>query len=165
MPLKQGFDEYLGIPFSNDMWPHLARYNLPPLPFIKGNQAVAYIPDGNSQALLCNVVTDAAVDFIRRHRDEPFLVYLPHAYIHWPRFTLRENAERAEGDVSRAQFEEVDQSAGRILKTLKGLGLSGNTPLIFTSDNGGGAGTSMGPLRGAKGGPEYEGHMSFSQAS
>ena len=159
LPLKQGFDEYVGIPFSNDMWPHLAKYDLPPLPFIKGNQAVAYIPDGNSQALLCDVVTDAAVDFIKRHRDEPFFVYVPHAFIHWPRFTLRDNAERADGDVTRAQIEEVDQSVGQILKTLKGLGLSDNTLVIFTSDNGGSAGTSMGPLRGAKGGPKYEGHM------
>ena len=159
LPLKQGFDEYLGIPFSNDMWPHLARYNLPPLPFVKGNQAVAHIPDGNSQALLCDVVTDAAVDFINRHRNEPFFVYVPHSYIHGPRFTTRQRAEKAEGNVTRAQIEEVDASVGQILKTLKEVGLSENTLVMFTSDNGGSGGTSMGPLRGGKGGPKYEGHM------
>jgi len=159
LPLMQGFDEYVGIPFSNDMWPHLARYNLPPLPFVKGNRAVAYIPDGISQALLCDAVTDAAVDFIGRHRDEPFFAYVPHAYIHGPRFTLKDRAERAEGDVTRAQIEEVDQSVGRILETLEEFGLAENTLVIFTSDNGGSGGTSMGPLRGGKGGPKYEGHM------
>ena len=159
LPLKQGFDEYVGIPFSNDMWPHLARYNLPPLPFVKGSQAVAYIPDGNSQALLCDVVTDAAVDFIKRHRDEPFFVYVPHAFIHGPRFTLSSRAAKAGGDVTRAQIEEVDESVGQILQTLEQLGLSDNTLVMFTSDNGGSGGTSMGPLRGGKGGPKYEGHM------
>jgi len=159
LPLEQGFDEYVGIPFSNDMWPHLARYKLPPLPFVKGNKPVAYVPDGNSQALLCDVVTDAAVDFIKRHRDGPFFAYVPHSYIHGPRFTLTERAEKAEGDVTRAQIEEVDQSVGRILTTLEELGLSDNTLVIFTSDNGGSGGTSMGPLRGGKGGPKYEGHM------
>ena len=159
LPLGQGFDEYVGIPYSNDMWPHLARYNLPPLPFVKGNQAVAYIPDGVNQALLCDVVTDAAVDFIKRHRNEPFFLYVPHAYIHGPRFTLKDRAERADGDVTRAQIEEVDQSVGRILNSLEELGLSDNTLVIFTSDNGGSGGTSMGPLRGRKGGPKYEGHM------
>lgn len=79
--------------------------------------------------------------------------------IHGPRFTFEFRAERAEGDVTRAQIEEVDQSVGRILKTLKEESLSDNTLVIFTSDNGGSGGTSMGPLRGGKGGPKYEGHM------
>ena len=159
LPLEQGFDEYVGIPFSNDMWPHLGRFNLPPLPFVKGNRAVAYIPDGNNQALLCDAVTDAAVDFIKRHREGPFFAYVPHAYIHGPRFTLKDRAEKAEGDVTRAQIEEVDGSVGRILETVEELDLSGNTLVMFTSDNGGSGGTSMGPLRGGKGGPKYEGHM------
>ena len=99
------------------------------------------------------------MDFIKRHSDGPFFAYVPHSYIHGPRFTLTKRAEKAEGDVTRAQIEEVDQSVGRILTTLKELGLSDNTLVIFTSDNGGSGGTSMGPLRGGKGGPKYEGHM------
>lgn len=158
LPLKQGFDEYTGIPYSNDMWQGNTNRNWPPLPFMKGNKVVAYIPDGVSQSLLCDALTDAAVDFIKRHRNNPFFAYVPHAFVHQPRYTLRERAEKAEGNVFRAQVEEIDGSVGRILATIKELGLAENTLVFFTSDNGGARGTSMGPLRGGKGGPEYEGH-------
>ena len=159
LPLRQGFDEYLGIPYSNDMWNGRTNKKYPPLPLIKGSKPVAHISDGASQSLLCKVVTDGAVDFIKRHREEPFFLYVPHAYIHGPRFARNELLERAEGNVTRAQIEEVDWSVGQILKTLKAQGLAENTLVIFTSDNGGAGGTSMGPLRGGKGGPKYEGHM------
>lgn len=86
MPLAQGFDEYTGIPYSNDMWPFLKSVKCPPLPLVKGNKVVAHISDGPSQSLLCKVVTDGAVDFIKKHREEPFFLYVPHAYIHGPRF-------------------------------------------------------------------------------
>jgi arylsulfatase A len=159
MPLDNGFDEYVGIPYSNDMWPGNGKKQYLPLPIIKGNTPVAHIPDGKSQALLCDVVTDATVDFIKRHKDEPFFAYVPHAHIHFPRFTETDNAETADGNVTRAQIEEVDGSVGLILETLEKLGIAENTLVIFTSDNGGSGGTSMGPLRGGKGGPKYEGHM------
>jgi len=64
MPLKQGFDEYEGIPYSNDMWSEVGRQGRkkhPPLPYIKQDKVVAYIPDRNSQAVLCDAVTDAEV--------------------------------------------------------------------------------------------------------
>jgi len=159
LPLRQGFDEYLGIPYSNDMWSGRGNKKYPPLPLIKGSEPVAHISDGASQSLLCKVVTDGAVDFIKRHRDEPFFLYIPHAYIHNPRYARKELFEKAQGNATRAQIEEVDSSVGRILKTLKTQGLAENTLVIFTSDNGGAGGTSMGPLRGGKGGPKYEGHM------
>ncbi|VGO22695.1 sulfatase family protein [Pontiella sulfatireligans] len=164
MPLKQGFDEYEGIPYSNDMWPvnkgvRNAYKGWPPLPYMKQDKAVAHIPDAPSQALLCEAVTDAAVDFIKRHRSEPFFAYVPHAFVHLPRLVPKEQGERAEGDVTRAQVEAVDESVGRILTTLKELGLAKNTLVFFTSDNGPSRGCSAGPLRGAKVGPKYEGHM------
>jgi len=159
MPLAQGFDEYAGIPYSNDMWPMLKSVKCPPLPFVKGNKAVAHVPDDKNQALLCDAVTAEAVDFIKRHSDGPFFLYVPYSYIHGPRHTRKDRLEKAEGNVTRAQIEEVDSGVGQILKTLKELGLSEKTLVIFTSDNGGSGHTSMGPLRGAKGGPKYEGHM------
>ena len=165
LPLAQGFDEYAGIPYSNDMWkqhPYSRRWKtqpVPPLTWIEGNEVVAHIPDGKSQALLADAVTDAAVDFIKRNHDKPFFAYVPHAYVHLPRYTLEERAIKAEGDVTRAQIEEVDASVGRILDTIRELGIENNTLVLFTSDNGGSLGTSMGPLRGFKGGQKYEGHM------
>jgi len=159
LPLKQGFDEYFGIPYSNDMWRPNGKGKYPPLPVIKGAKPVAYVRDGADQSLLCKAFTDAAVSFIKRHRDKPFFVYLPHAYIHGPRFASKARLAKAGGNVTRAQIEEVDWSVGEILNTVKHLGLSKRTLVIFLSDNGGSRGTSMGPLRGGKGGPKYEGHM------
>jgi len=160
MPLASGFDEYVGIPYSNDMWPYHSKIrNMPALPFVKANKVVAHVSNGADQALLCKVFTDEAVSFIKRHRDEPFFAYLPHSFIHTPRFALKADIDKADGDVVRAQIETVDRSVGKILRTVRELGLTDDTLVFFTSDNGGSGGTSMGPLRGGKGGPKYEGHM------
>jgi beta-fructofuranosidase len=166
LPLAQGFDEYFGIPYSNDMWPGNARGNpvtnrgpYEPLPVIRGNEAVAYVADGADQSLLCEVVTDEAVKFIRKHKGEPFFCFVPHAYVHLPRYARPEILARAGGDPNRANVEEVDTSVGRILDTLQELKIAENTLVLFTSDNGGARGMTMGPLRGGKGGPKYEGHM------
>ncbi len=166
LPLAQGFDEYFGIPYSNDMWPGNLRGNpvtdrgpYEPLPVILQNDAVAYVADGADQSLLCEVVTDEALKFIRKHKDEPFFCYIPHAYVHHPRFARPEILARAEGSVDRANVEEVDDSVGRVLDTLREMGIAEKTLVLFTSDNGGASGMSMGPLRGGKGGPKYEGHM------
>ncbi len=160
LPLKHGFDEYIGMPYSNDMWPpSRARREYPPLPIMEGNLPVAHVSDEADQALLCEAFTDAATSFMQRHRNEPFFLYLPHAFVHGPRFSRTANLERAGGNVVRAQIEEVDWSVGQILKTVEELGLANDTLVIFTSDNGGAGGMSMGPLRGGKGGPKYEGHM------
>ena len=81
LPLRQGFDEYVGTPYSNDMWPFNKNKKYVPLPLVVNDQPVARISDGDDQALMCKVFTDAAVNFMKRHRDEPFFVYLPHAFI------------------------------------------------------------------------------------
>lgn len=165
LPLEHGFDEYFGIPYSNDMWPGNLRGHrhtkepYTPLPVVRNDQVVAYVADGADQALLAEAVTDAAIEFIREHRAEPFFLYLPHAYVHRPRYARPEIAERAGGDINRAVVEEVDDSVGRVLDTLRALDIAEGTLVIFTSDNGGATGMSMGPLRGGKGGPKYEGHM------
>ncbi len=165
LPLEHGFDEFFGIPYSNDMWPGNLRGHrhtkepYTPLPVIRDDRVVAYVADGADQSLLCEAVTDEAIEFIERHQDETFFVYLPHANVHRPRFARPEIADRAHGSVNRAVVEEVDDSVGRVLGTLRTLDLTGNTLVIFTSDNGGATGMSMGPLRGGKGGPKYEGHM------
>ncbi|MEM7599966.1 MAG: sulfatase-like hydrolase/transferase [Verrucomicrobiota bacterium] len=163
LPLAQGFDEYFGIPYSNDMWPGNGRGNpvtnrgpYEPLPIMRGNEAVAYVADGSDQALLCEVVTDEAVKFIEAHQDKPFFCFVPHAYIHNPRFARAEIMERAEGDSRRANIEEVDDSVGRILDAITKLGIAESTLVMFTSDNGG---AEVGPLRGKKIDKKYEGHM------
>ncbi|MHC4573217.1 MAG: sulfatase family protein [Planctomycetota bacterium] len=160
MPTKQGFDYYYGIPYSNDMWPlhPNKKYNFPRLPLLRNGDLIGVVEDGDDQKMLCKQFTDEAVSFIRKNRGRPFFVYLPHAFIHHPRFARQEFMEKAENE-TEAQIEETDWSTGQILQTLRDLNLEKKTLVIFTSDNGGSSGTSMGPLRGGKGGPPYEGQM------
>jgi len=158
LPPSQGFDEYTGIPYSNDMWVK-GRRNYPPLPLIEGEKPVALVNEGKDQALLCKVFTEAAVDFIEANRSKPFFCYIPHAFVHHPRFARKDFVTKAGGDVTRATIEEIDWSVGQIMKTLKELGLDKNTLVFFMSDNGGSGGCDSGPLRGGKGGGKYEGHQ------
>ena len=160
MPLAQGFDEYQGIPYSNDMWvPGNPKRNYPPLPWIKGNKAVAHIPDASSQAVITDSITDAAVDFINRHKDEPFFCYVPHSAVHSPHMVTPSRLTQAKEDVMQALVGEIDSSTGRILDCIRKNGIGKDTLILFTNDNGGAGKTSSGPLRGHKFGPKYEGHM------
>ena len=160
MPLAQGFDEYQGIPYSNDMWvPGNPKRNYPPLPWIVGNQPVAHIPDASSQAVITDSITDAAVDFIERYKEEPFFCYVPHSAVHAPFMVTPERLESAGEDVMRALVGEIDSSTGRILDCIRKNGIDKDTLVLFTNDNGGAGKTSSGPLRGHKFGPKYEGHM------
>ncbi|MDO6602853.1 sulfatase family protein [Arenibacter palladensis] len=162
LPLKQGFDEYEGIPYSNDMWVHNTnrkKEGWPPLPYIRQEKVVAHIPDAKSQALLCEATTDATIDFIKRNQDNPFFAYIPYSFVHHPQIVEQSRADNADGDITRAQIEELDQRIGQIIFTLKELEIDKNTLVLFTSDNGGAKGTSMGGLRGKKGHQKYEGSM------
>lgn len=159
LPPVQGFDEYFGIPYSNDMWHKHPRAGYPPLPVMHGNRAVAWVSDGVDQALLSEAITDQAIEFIARHRNEPFFLYLPNSFVHAPRWVRREVFEKAGRDINRATVEEVDASVGRVLDALREADLADTTLAFFTSDNGGARGMDMGPLRGGKGDPKYEGAM------
>ncbi len=120
---------------------------------------------------LADFLTDKAVDFIRRHRDKPFFLCLHHFAVHSPhqaksnlvaRFRTKTPAGGHNSPVYAAMIASVDESVGRVLATLDQLGLSSNTLVIFTSDNGGVGGyeregiqggsiTDNAPLRGGKG--------------
>ena len=126
---------------------------------MKQDKVVAHVADEFDQSLLAEVITDEAIAFIEKNQKRPFFCYIPHAHVHKPRYARPEYLERAEGNVDRAHVEEVDDSIGRVLQTLKDLKLDQNTLVIFTSDNGPAGGMGSGPLRGAKGGGKYEGHM------
>ncbi len=165
LPLKQGFDEFFGIPYSNDMWPGNLRghrhtkepYTL--LPLMHQEKVVAYVSDGIDQSLLCDTITTEALDFIERNRSRSFFLYMPFVSVHRPRFVNMKVAEKAEMDINRAVVEEIDTNVGRVLDTLEALSLDEKTLVFFTSDNGPATGMSAGPFRGQKGGPKYEGHM------
>ena len=155
MPLQNGFDEFLGLPYSNDMIPPKCK----DIPLIEDNDTLAFNPD---QTHLTRIYTEKAVDFISRKKDDPFFLYLPYAMPHVPLMPGEEfNAsERGKyGDV----VEEIDWGVGQILETLKAQGIEKNTLVFFTSDNGpwiikNERGGSAGLLRDGKG-STWEGGM------
>lgn len=155
LPLQHGFDEYFGLPYSNDMWPFHPETPdyYPPLPLIEGNRVVAENPD---QSQLTTWYTQRAVDFIRRHRDHPFFLYVAHSMPHVPLFVSDKFRGHSRQGLYGDVIEELDWSVGEILATLKELGLDRYTFVLFTSDNGpwlsyGNHAGSAGPLREGKG--------------
>jgi arylsulfatase len=165
LPLQHGFDEYLGLPYSNDMWHidydgHPAtggnKINYPPLPLIDGNETAETIEDLEGQATLTTRYTERAVSFIERHKHEPFFLYLAHSMAHVPLGVSEKfkghSAQGMYGDV----IEEIDWSVGQVLAALDRHQLAENTLVIFTSDNGpwlnfGNHAGSAGPFREGKG--------------
>lgn len=157
LPTEQGFDVYFGIPYSNDMWPGLKRWQFPDLPVMDGTKVVDIVKDMDQQATLCRRFTERAMEFIHEYKDRPFFVYVPHAFVHLPRQASPEfmkNAKTAE----EAQVEEVDWSVGEILKSINEAGVANKTLVLFTSDNGAAKGLYSGPLRGRKGSGFEGGH-------
>lgn len=158
LPLDQGFDEYVGVPYSNDMSQfhrsdnknNKYRYRLP---LMRNNKVVEWEP---GQHTLTKRYTEAAVDFIERHKDEPFFVYVPHSMPHIPIYASKQFAGKSPRGLYGDVIEEIDWSVGQIVATLGRLKLTNNTLVVFTSDNGPWLpfklkGGSAGLLRGGKG--------------
>lgn len=129
LPLQNGFDEYVGLPYSNDMIPP----KWPDIPLLSGNDTLELNPD---QTKLTRLYTTKAIEFIEKNSDNPFFVYLPFAMPHVPLFP----GEAFQGKSKRGLYgdviEEIDWAVGEILLYLKENGLSENTLVWFTSDNG-----------------------------
>lgn len=152
-PLRNGFDEFLGIPYSNDNGPlHGSMTGLPPLPLLEGEKTVELDPD---QSQFTRRFTDRAVAFIEKNRERPFFLYVPHVMPHVPIFA----SQKFKGKSSRGLYgdavEEVDASIGEIVAAVDRLGLKDKTLVIFATDNGpflsyGNHGGSAGPLREGK---------------
>ena len=160
LPTHNGFDEYFGIPYSNDMWPnHPTNKNYyPPLPLIEGDEVVETNPD---QSKFTTEFTERAINFIQKNKNKPFFVYLAHPMAHVPLFVSDKFKGKSEQGLYGDVMMEIDWSVGQIMKTLKDLKLEENTLLIFTSDNGpwinyGNHAGSTGGLREGKG-TTYEG--------
>lgn len=157
LPTRQGFDEYFGIPFSNDMWPfHPAQgttFDFGPLPLVENETVIDTLED---QAMLTTWYTERAVDFIKRNKENPFFLYVPHSMPHVPLFVSEKFKGKSVAGLYGDVIEEIDWSVGQILASLKEHGLDENTLVIFTSDNGpwlsygGHSGRAL-PLREGKG--------------
>lgn len=156
LPTRQGFDHYVGLPYSNDMMRSSADGNVPVVPLMRG-ETVDKLLTNEQQSQLTQLYTDEAVSFITKNKDQPFLLYLPHTAVHVPIHVSPDFAGKSQNGRFGDWVEEVDASTGRILDTLRQLKLAERTLVIFTSDNGpwaskGADAGSAAPLRGAKGG-------------
>lgn len=149
LPLQHGFDEYYGIPYSNDMWPvdfdgvpirlkdtTSNKMKYPVLPLIEGNDKVGEVPDLTGQDKLTTEYTERAVRFIENHKKSPFFLYLPHSMVHIPLGVSAKFRGKSKQGMYGDVMMEVDWSIGEIMKALEKNGLEKNTLVIFTSDNG-----------------------------
>ena len=171
LPTKNGFDHYLGIPYSNDMdrvadapkgraafWePRTSYWNVP---LLRDDKVIERPAD---QRTITRRYAGEAVKFITDNKDKPFFLYLPHSMPHVPLFA----SDKFQGTSRRGLYgdviEEIDWSVGQVLDTLRNLKLDRNTLVFFTSDNGpwltfDDHGGSAGLLRDGKG-STWEGGM------
>jgi len=181
LPDQQGFDSYLGIPYSNDMTINpkvliskdvVYREGVTPesvrikplgsgnVPLMRDGKVIEYPVD---QTLLTKKYTAEAIKIITANKDKPFFLYLAHTMPHIPLHASEAFNGKSPRGLYGDVIEELDWSMGEILKTLKSLNIDENTLVIFTSDNGpwnlkNGQGGSALPLRGFKF-DTYEGGM------
>jgi arylsulfatase A len=155
LPTRQGFDRYVGIPYSNDMQRVAALTGERVVPLVRDDKVAELLTDEAQREIVARS-TDEAVAFIRESKDRPFFLYLPHTAVHLPLLP----GEKFRGRTGNGPFgdwvEEVDWSVGQVLAALREQGIDEKTLVIFTSDNGPWIGpvkdfTSAGPLRGSKG--------------
>ena len=166
LPKQHGFDDYFGLPYSNDMWPYhpgvmhlpmekrLKRW--PHLPLIDGDKVINPKVTGKDQEQLTTQYTKRAVQFIEANKDKPFFLYVPHSMVHVPLYVSDKFKGKSERGLFGDVMMEVDWSVGQILDTLRNNNLDKNTLVIFTADNGpwlnyGTHAGSASPLREGKG--------------
>jgi arylsulfatase A len=184
LPTRNGFDEYFGIPYSNDqnfpddtktfkgekilwsenidlLWTNqetsVTHWNSP---MIEGEDIIELPTD---QRTITRRYTDRAIDFIKRNKEKPFFIYLPHSMPHVPLYVPQDSYDPNPKNAYKCVIEHLDTEVGRLLDTLREQGLDTKTYVIFTSDNGpwiwlGHHAGSAGPLRGCKG-ETWEGGM------
>ncbi|MBB6051838.1 sulfatase family protein [Armatimonas rosea] len=158
-PTRHGFDEWLGLPYSNDMWPNHpdTPRAYPPLQLMDGEKPVETILNLEQMGTLTQRYTDRAVGFIEKHAGKrPFFLYVAHSMPHVPLAPGKKWQGRSQRGTFGDVIEELDDSVGQVLAALKRTGVERETLVIFTSDNGpwlsyGEHAGSAGPLREGKG--------------
>ncbi len=149
MPMRHGFDDYYGLPYSNDMGPMEARPTMPPLPLIQGEEVIEEQPD---QKGITERYVEKSINFIRKKKDQPFFLYLAHMHVHLPLYAADTFVKRSRNGDYGACVAAIDWATEAIVFELKKQGLLENTIIMFTSDNGSrnDFGESNGVLRGSK---------------
>ena len=129
LPLQNGFDEYIGLPYSNDMIPPLYQ----DIALLNGNDTLEINPD---QSKLTKLYTEKALSFIKQNKKSPFFIYLPYAMPHVPLFPGKNFAGKSKRGAYGDVVEEIDWAMGQIFSTLEQEGIEKNTIVWFISDNG-----------------------------
>jgi arylsulfatase A len=139
LPTSRGFDEYFGIPYSNDMNPRPLLHN------------TETVEEPAKLETLTPRYTEHALRFIERSKDSPFFLYMPHTYPHIPLAASARFRGKSPLGLYGDVVEELDWSVGEVLAALRKHGLDDNTLVMFSSDNGPWYQGSPGRLRGRKG--------------
>jgi len=150
LPTNHGFDDYYGLPYSNDMARTQSAPHFPPLPLLRGNKVIQEQPD---QRGLTERYTEKSIEFIAENAEQPFFLYLAHMHVHLPLYAAEHFVNQSRNGDYGACVMAIDWSTGAIVEALKKYGVYENTIIIFTSDNGSrnDFGESNGVLRGTKG--------------
>jgi arylsulfatase A-like enzyme len=159
LPFRHGFDEYLGLPYSNDMWPYHPEAkpgSYPALPLIEGDRTINADVRAKDQAGLTGLYTERAVSFINRHKDHPFFFYLAYSMPHVPLFSSDGYRGKSRQGLYGDVIQEIDAAVGKVLRAIEANGLEKDTFVVFTADNGpwlsyGDHAGSAGPFREGKG--------------
>src|SRR5438552_4178228 len=148
LPLRHGFDEYFGLPYSNDMWPlhpdlvglpansEKKKRGYPDLVMYEGNKVAIPQITHEDQNQLTTWYTEHAVRFIETHKTAPFFLYLAHNMPHVPLHVSGKFRGKTKRGLYGDVIEEIDWSVGEVMGALERAGVAGNTWVIFTSDNG-----------------------------
>lgn len=159
LPTQHGFDEYFGLPYSNDMWtfhPEARPGTFPPLPLIENDKIILSNVTPCVLEQLTTWYTARAVNFINRNKNRPFFLYVAHTMPHVPLYVSDKFKGKSKQGIYGDVIMEIDWSVGMILDAVKNNGLDEDTLIIFTSDNGpwlsyGNHAGSAYPLREGKG--------------
>ena len=120
LPTNHGFDEYFGIPYSNDMWPFHPQqgpiFDFDPLPLYENTQVIDTLTD---QSQLTTQLTERAVDFIARKKNEPFFLYVAHPQPHVPLYVSEKFKGKSKNGLYGDVIMELDWSVGQIIAALK----------------------------------------------
>lgn len=153
LPCRFGFDDYYGLPYSNDMGrqerENKAFAEMPPLPLLSGDEVIEEQPDQES---LTERYVEKCIRFMRKNRENPFFLYFAQMHVHLPLYAAHHFVKASENGDFGACMASVDWSVAALLAELKRLGVYEDTMIIFTSDNGsrGDHGACNAPLRGTK---------------
>jgi arylsulfatase len=133
-PVRNGFDEFLGLPYSNDNGPlHPIVRTIPSLPLIDGEKTIELDPD---QSQFTRRFTDRAVRFIEKNKDQSFFLFVPHVMPHVPIFVSDKFRGKSGTGLYGDVIEELDSGIGEVLTAIEKNGLNERTLVIFCSDNG-----------------------------